>query len=294
MRRRLTLLAALGVVLALGCTPVEKVASTSWLPRRRPFQGPTGSDVVQMRVAFVEVRPGEAEWKYLNGDLWQLADESIIDEDRRDVMDESGFRVGKLGTQPPPTLLGLLTSPRSNPTPRDLTFRTGDPKPLAVGPTLAHCRYRAERDGAWAELGQADCKFVVTASRGPDGKTLIHVAPQVEHGEAKNTYGVDPQAGAFVSKQERATEAYPQVGWEAELALNEYLIVGCDYERTETLGHQFFVRPDEAQPVQRLLVIQMGATPQEPPTAPAQPSPGPGRRSRSTPLAQQAARGVGP
>jgi hypothetical protein len=261
MRRRLALMIALGVVWAIGCTPVDKVQSTSWLPRKRVFQGPTGSDVVQMRVALLECRPGEAEWKFVNGDLWQLADESLIDEDRRQAMIDSGFRVGKVGSQPPAKLLALLTSQRFNPEPRELSFRTGDPKGLAIGPALAHCRYRVERDGEPVELDQADCKLVVVASRGADGKTVLRLTPQVVHGDASNVYKADQEAGTFVSLPERPTENYGQMAWEAELALNEYLIVGGNYDRTETLGHQFFVRPDEAQPVQRLLVLQMGAAP---------------------------------
>ena len=107
MRRRLALMMALGVVWAAGCTPTaEAVRSASWLPGRRLFQGPAGPDVVQIRVAVLECPPGEAEWRYLNGDLWQLADESLIDLDHKKVMDESGFRVGKIGTQPPSRLLG--------------------------------------------------------------------------------------------------------------------------------------------------------------------------------------------
>ncbi|HEX5270289.1 MAG TPA: hypothetical protein VFW33_07380, partial [Gemmataceae bacterium] len=216
MRRRLALLLALGVTWAAGCAPVEAVRSTSWLPHRRVFQGPTGSDVVQMRVAVLECAPGGTEWRYLNGDLWQLADESLIDEDRRQAMTESGFRVGKVGTQPPAKLLTLLTSKRFNPAPREMAFRTNDPKPLYLGPTLPHCRYRAERDGDFTDLEQADCKLVVVASRGGDGKTRLRLTPQVEHGEAKSVYRVDPQAGSFSSAPERPTEAYPQMAWEAE------------------------------------------------------------------------------
>jgi hypothetical protein len=293
MWRRLALMVALGWALALGCTPVQKVASTSWLPGRQPFQGPTGSDVVELRVALLQVRPGEAEWKYVNGELWQLADESLIDEDRRDAMGESGFRVGRLGTQPPPALLALLTSRRFNPSPRDISFRTGDDRPLAVGPTLPHCRYRTGSDAEPVALDQADCKLVVTATRGPDGKTVLRVAPEVQSGDAKNVYRVDKKAGSFLSQPERPTKSYPHMGWEAELARNEYLIVGGSYERSESLGHQFFVRPDESPPVQRLLVIQMGATQQQTPLpAPAPPSGG--SAARSAPLALQTARGTAP
>jgi hypothetical protein len=294
MRRRLALMVALCLVSAVGCTPVEKVPSTSWLPRRHPFQGPTGPDVVQMRVALLECRPGEADWKYVNEELWQLADESLIDLDHKKVMDESGFRVGKIGTQPPSRLLALLTSKRSNAYPRDLSFRTGDPKPLAAGPTLPRCCFRLERDGEPVELDQADCKLVVVAARGTEGRTVLRVTPQVIHGDARNVFKVDAQAGSFVSLQERPTESYAPMAWEAELALNEYLIVGGSYDAPETLGHQFFVRPDEAPPVQRLLVIQMGAAPPEAPAVPATSTGGPGSPSRPVPLALQAARGAAP
>ncbi len=287
MRRRLALIMALGVTWASGCAPVETVRSTSWLPGRHLFQGPTGPDVVQVRLAILECRPGETEWNYLNGDLWQMADESLIEEDRRQAMNESGFRVGKVGTQPPAKLLSLLTSQRFNPAPRELAFRTGDPKELNLGPTLTHCRYRVARDAEPIDLEQADCKLVLVASRGPDGKTVLRLTPEVAHGAAKAVYRVDAQAGAFVSMPERPTETYSQMAWEAELAINESLIVGGNYDRTETLGHQFFIRPDEAIAVQRLLVIQMGAAPAEVPPTEAPAAPGGG--ARTVPVALQAA-----
>jgi hypothetical protein len=279
MRRRLALVVALGVAWSLGCTPAKAVRSTSWLPGRHLFQGPSGPDVVEVRVALLECRPGEAPWRYLNGELWQLADETLIDLDRKKAMDDSGFRIARVGTQPPAPLLALLTSKRSNPAPRDLSFRTGDPKELAVGPTLAHCRYRVEPDGEPVALDQADCKLVVVAARGTGGKTVLRVTPEVVHGDAKTVFRADGEAGTFLSVPERPTETYPQLAWEAELGLNEYLVVGGNYDAPETLGHQFFVRPDEATPVQRVLVIQMAAGPQEVPQAPP----------RGVPVALQAA-----
>jgi hypothetical protein len=288
MGRRLALILALGVAWAIGCAPGGAVRSTSWLSHRRIFQGPTGTDVVQMRIAILECTPGETEWRYVNNDLWQRTDESLIEEDRRQAMTESGFRVGKVGSQPPAKLLSLLTSKRYNPAPRELTFRTDDPKELCLGPTLAHCRYRPGSDDEPLDLEQADCKLVVVASHAADGKTLLRLTPEVEHGTAKNVYRVDPQAGSFLSVPERPMETYPQMAWEVELALNEYLIVGGSFDRTESLGHQFFVRPDETVPVQRLLVIQMGATPAE---APASEPAGPkGKDRTAVPVALQAAR----
>jgi hypothetical protein len=294
MLRRLALLVALGVVCATGCTPVETVQSSSWLPGRRLFQGPTGPDVVQIRIALVECCPAEADWRYITDELWQFADESLIDEDHRQAMSESGFRVGRVAAQPPAKLLTLLTSQRSNPNPHDWSFRAGNPRTLTIGPPLPHCRYMVSPEGDAVELNQADCKLVVVAARAAEGKTRLRVTPQVVHGDAKPVYRVDEQAGSFISQPERSTESYAAMAWEAELGLNEYLVVGGSYERTETLGHQFFVRPDEALPVQRLLVIQMGAGPQAAPPPPPSPAHAENSRWHSIPLALLATRGTAP
>jgi hypothetical protein len=294
--RQLALILALSVVGCLGCT-TDDVHPSSWLSHRRPLQGPTGPDVVQMRFAIIECRLGEAEWSYINGELWQVADESLIDEDRRQAMNESGFRVGKIGALPPAPLLTMLTSKRFNPSPRELEFRSSDPRPLPIGSTLPQCRYQLERDGTPIEVNQADCKLIIAASQATGGKTMLHLTPQVVHGATKRDWLPDPQTGSFQLTPERPSETYTAMSWDAELAPNEYLIVGGNYDRPETLGHQFFLRPDEAQPVQRLLVIQMGIAPAAPPVEMASTQPG-SSRPRAVPLALQAtwpaARGAAP
>jgi hypothetical protein len=292
MRRRLALMFALCLGCAAGCYPPETVRSTTaWLPHLRPFQGPSGPDVVQMRVALIECPLGGADFRYINGELWSLADERAIDIEHQQIMKDSGFRVGQIGSQPPPRLLELLTSARANASSRGVTFRADHPRELPIGPTLPVCRYTVEGEDGKAEvrLDQADCRLSLTATVGKEGTTL-RFTPEVAHGDAKQVFRGDDRTG-WVSVPERPTESYPQLSWEATLAPNEYLIVGGAYDRPEALGHQFFVRPDEPAPVQRLLVIHMGAAPQEPPVnpAPSQPTAGQDAPPRSAPLALQAA-----
>src|SRR5262249_39980175 len=159
---------------------------------------------------------------YINGELWDLADERPIDLERQRAMRKSGFRVGQLGSQPPARLLELLTSSRSNAASRLLTFRADHSKDLPIGPPLPSCRYTVEQDEQETEvaLDQADCKLVITAAPGEDGKTALHFTPEVAHGDAKQVFRGDDKTG-WVSVPERPTESYAQWSWDATLAANE-------------------------------------------------------------------------
>jgi hypothetical protein len=78
-----------------------------------------------------------------------------------------------------------------------------------------------------------------------------------------------PDFSGWMFQQERPVERYPTLGWEVNLSPNEYIVVGARLERPHTLGHRFFVHPDEPNPVQRLLVIRTGRTTAEDPSLPA-------------------------
>src|SRR5262245_36631374 len=111
MRRGRTLLLGLLAGLLAGCLNTEPVRqSGDWLSRMHPFQGEAGADVVQMDVALLEQPPGDA---YLNGELWQTADESGVDLDRWDSLAGNGFRIGQFAGILPDRLQALLTSERS-------------------------------------------------------------------------------------------------------------------------------------------------------------------------------------
>src|SRR5947209_2927371 len=81
----------------------------------RPFSGPTGGDVVQIDVAVLERPLGD---RFLNRELWELADEQAITLEQKAVLDDNGFRVCQIGGLPPAGLQALLTSERSCPDPR--------------------------------------------------------------------------------------------------------------------------------------------------------------------------------
>ncbi len=292
MRVRLSVVIALWGVCVAGCVTGEKAAPGGWLASLRPSRGPVGSDVVQIDVALVERPLGDP---YVNEELWQSADERVIGPERRAVMETSGFRVGLVsGLMTPPKLLEILTSERSNAAPRALQGRAGKPAPLALGPTLAVCRFEIAKDGlpVDVEFPQAECRLVVTATPAKDGRTALRFTPQIVHGEAEQVFRVADDRSTMVLDNRRPTEDYADLAWEATLGANEFVVVGGRYDRPTTLGHQCFVRPEEKKPVQRLLVIR-GVAHQREAAVKAQPLPG-GRdddeaTAKAPPLARQAA-----
>jgi hypothetical protein len=290
MRGPLALVLALLLGMAAGCASVERARAPAWLPRLNPFQGPVGSDVVHMEVALLERPLGDP---YINEELWQLADERVISPERRAAMDGSGFRVGQVsGLMTPPGLLSLLTSKRSCVNPRGVQVRAGHATSVKLAPTAATCRFHLERDGQDSELEfhQAELRLGVVASLLKNGHTRLRFTPQVIHGEIMGTYRPADDRSGWLMDTRRPKEDFTAFSWEACLAPNEYLVIGGKYDKPETLGHQCFVRPEEATPVQRLLVIRCSTV--KPTTTPAALSGPAGEEDspdKGVPLALQAA-----
>jgi hypothetical protein len=155
--------------LAAGCVgSSEVVRSTAWLQSFRPTTGPGGTDVIQMDVALLERPVGD---RYINQDLWTVADEQVIALDRKAVLADDGLKVGQLGGIPPAGLQALLTSERTcaNRAARarsghsyELMLAPARPAPLRDGEGRARGRLRP---GPVRARGDTD---VV-----PDGRTLL-------------------------------------------------------------------------------------------------------------------------
>ena len=114
-----------------------------------------------------------------------------------------------------------------------------------------------------------------------DGRTHLTFLPLVQHGETAQVIRPVADHSGFMLQSERPSERYPQMSWDVTLAPNR-----VRHRRRrgqpDTLGQQCFVRPDEAVPVQRLLVIRTGRA------VPEDPLPAPDDNIKSPPLAYQA------
>src|SRR6267378_3848393 len=94
-----------------GCATDKPVTSMSFLNRFRPLKPAiSGPDVIQITVALLE-RP--LHDRFLNNELWLIADEQIIPLERKACLEEAGFRIGQVNGLNPSGLQSLLTSERS-------------------------------------------------------------------------------------------------------------------------------------------------------------------------------------
>lgn len=257
MRHWRGLLLGLLTASVIGCTSGQTIHTTSWLDRFRWGAVPTGPDVVQMDVAVVERPVGD---RVLNDKLWALADEQIMEPERRAQLEDNGFRIGQLGGMAPPELQDLLTSERSCAAPRRLVVRAGEAKQLTIGPAAPEGRFRILHDGELTAVtfDQAEFTLEVVPTLTPDGRTRLQFLPLVQHGAVSQVIRPAADHSGLMLQAERPAQRYPKLSWEVTLAPNEYVVIGGRYDLPETLGHAYFVRPEESQPVQRMLVIRTG------------------------------------
>jgi hypothetical protein len=260
-RRVAGVLALLAVALA-GCFTGQPVRSLSRLGPGA-FAGPNGADVVQIDVAVVERPLGD---RYLNRDLWQLADEQSFWQgapEQKGALEGNGFRVGQFVGLPPALLQGLLTSPRSCPDPHRLTVRAGNPTAVNLGPVWKRCDYQLQQgpEVAAVELADAQCLLEVVPTLTDDGRTLLRFTPCVRHGQPLLVPRAtqDPSGWRrWECSARQAEEAYAVLSWELTVAPNEYVVVGTLAGRRDTLGQRCFVGGEGSEGVQRLLVLRTG------------------------------------
>lgn len=255
MRRGWAILMVLSVACCAGCATENPVTSMSWLGRFRPLRGPVGPDVVQIDIYPVERAISDP---YLAHEMWTSADEQVVSLERKAILEEYGFRVGQVGGLIPAGLQTLLTSERSCIKPNRWYLHAGRSTTLPVGPTMSACRFIIDQDGEEVPISfdQAECGFKVVPYIEKDGRIRLHFLPQIRHGETVMTPRAAEDGSGYGLFAEKPLKAFHNLAFDVTLDLNQLLIVGAHAARHDTLGHAWFVRPDEEQPVQRLLVIR--------------------------------------
>jgi hypothetical protein len=258
------------VVLALlagplaGCFWATPEQTSSRYGPQPQFANPPAADSVQLYVAVLERPVGD---RFLNQDLWELADEEAT-FDHKVALESNGFRVCQIGGTPPPRLLGLLRSERSCANPRHLSLAAGKAAPIVLGPVWPTCGFELHRAALTVpvELQRAQCQLQVASTPTEDGKVRLRFTPVVKHGETSLLPCPVAHPDGLLSwelQTEQPGESYPWLAWELSVAPTEYVIVGTMLEWPGTLGQRCFLETEGPSPVQRLLVLRAGRSPSE-------------------------------
>jgi hypothetical protein len=257
MRRAVALLLGLGLTgTLLGCV-TGPPAPGGWLDRLQVLQSPSGPDVVQIDLAVLEMPLADG---YLFHDVWQEADDQVVGLERQAALEDNGFQVGQVGGITPAGLLSRLTSDRSCSTGERRILHAGHPTSITIGPSVSSRSFAVLQDGKAGpgRLDHAACVLEVLPTLAADGRTSLRFTPVLESTDRSNFYKPTPDRSGWMVGEEKETRSLSNLSWEVTLAVNEYVIVGGRHEREGTLGYQFFIRPEESPPRQRLLVIRTG------------------------------------
>ncbi len=259
---------ALWCAMLAGCSTsrAEKVTALASSASRGHFEGPTGEDVVLLDVAVVEQPWGD---RFLNRELWELADEQGVALERAPILAKNGFRVCRIAGLPPAGLQRLLASRRSCPDPRHIRRHAGDALAVALGPVCKSCTFRLEAPGVEEEVSLADaqCFLEVLPTLADEGRVLLRFTPQVRHGQQVRMVSAQkaPDGALDWNAQVKQPEkAYPAVGWELTVGPSEYVVVGTWLDPPDTLGQRCF-RNDAPPQKQKLLVIRTSRARSGPP-----------------------------
>jgi hypothetical protein len=250
----------LGVLTGLlaGCLTFEAKQPKDQEQTPRATEHGGSEDVVHLLVALVEKPVGD---HVLNMDLWAMANEQVIDLEKKATFQDNGLRMGQLGGQLPTSLCDLIRSERSCINPRRIRTRTGTETAVVLGPRWSHCTYQVRLQGRSlpVELDQAQCQLLVTPTLAPGGKTTLHFIPSVKHGQTTmQTQAVQDPSGVlrWDLQAQEPIETYTTLSWDQTVADNEFVLVGAWEENDASLGHRCFINTDSPPPMQRVLVLR--------------------------------------
>lgn len=256
MRRSLAMMLLLAAASLTGCFTAAPDRAISGFDAQAPFTCQAGDDGVQLDVYLVE-RP--AADRCINRDIWQLADEQVL-QDRKRLLEDNGFRACVLGDAPPDGLQTLLRSERSCANPYRLRLHAGKTAQIILGPVAPQFHFQLRQDGRMGDvdLEQAQCLLLVTPRVAGNGRLVLQCTPAVRHGEtaAMPRPVQDPSGTMHWGKQtEQPTETYQGLGWELTVEPNTYIAVGTLLDHDDTLGQGAFLTSDGPK-TQRLLVLR--------------------------------------
>lgn len=254
MRRRLFFCGVLAAFVLTGCATEKPISSMSFFNKALPSKLIAGPDLIQLDVGLLE-RP--LHDRFLNTELWLLADEQIIPLERKAYLEEAGFRIGQVNGLNPSGLQTLLASDRSCVCPKRHYTRAGNSILLPLGPALAHCRVEQASTPDVLEFERADCLLQITPTAAPDNRVHLHCVPRIRYGETELATRPSEDGAAYSLVTDRPVKDFEDLAFDITLEINQYLVIGGRSDRIGTLGWRCFWGGDEPVPAQRLLALRV-------------------------------------
>ncbi len=260
-------------VAAAGCHDFHRDMA---LARKRvpPLLAPAAADALVVQSVLVEQPAGDP---FLDRDLW-AAGPSAVPARATALLSENGLRAIILTGDPPARFLELVRSEASTVGPQAMTFGTRKEAVVPTNGPLPACTFKvlADLDASreTVSVQDAGCGWLVRPEALPDGRVKVAFEPRVQHGRRQDFVRPNGDGTGFTIQGEVPAERYPALGFDAVLGPKDYLVIGGEAGRPDTLGGAFFRVTADGRPRQRVLVVRAGNTAETPPDdLPQQPKP---------------------
>jgi|SRR5579883_100646 len=197
--------------------------------------------------------------RFLDDGLWLNA-LPVGSPETRALLSENGLRVAVVAGSLPQQFQTLLESESEAINGRRLTFAMRKEEVLPTAGPHATCKFNLLTDLAGKRtpitLQQARCGILVRPQEMTDGRVKIVCEPQIQYGERQEWLRPSTDGTGFVKYEEVPLARYPALTFDTPLGRNEYLVIGWQANRLNTLGEALFGVETNTQLHQRVLVIR--------------------------------------
>lgn len=244
---------------------IDETTTTTIQPALSKSTAPDSVTIETALVRFDEPRIDELQ------NVWTQADESILDFSQRRLLDTNGVRVGVIRNELPARLLQQMElSQQSKQSDvieqiglgadadarvQTIVCRAGKRKEIVVRKDVAHpLSVITTTDGNVSGhlFDLASTVLVLTVYPLPDGKAIVEVLPEVQHGEQRKSF----VASEFGMRQEikRESKTWKQFKIRATLARGEVLMISST-NPSKALGHAFFTTETMKQTEEQVVIL---------------------------------------
>lgn len=237
--------------LLTGCFTADAMKSR-WMDRFQLFRSQPDEDTAFVEYVLIERRAGD---ETINRRVWDRVDETVLPFESRSILEENGLRIGTISGSTPGPMRALIDDPRTDRGHRFRSFQAEKPISLAVSDVHAktnftftagaHPPIKFHREGV--QIG-----FQISITEGKNGNLIVKCTPEGRYRDPK-PFTTDANVD-----REYSTEQFADGTFEISLNSTEYLVIGTDYYREQTLGHAAMIGEKNGQPMQRMLVIRAG------------------------------------
>lgn len=286
MSRVARLILLLGIfalsVAGSGCAPFGKIAASFHDITDVPAKSasslpviPTSRDAIQLEFVFVERPVGEP---LLGEILWNEVDQvGGLDVATRQSLRRNGFRVGHIGSHPPPALEEMLalksqfatggSDERSNQlVGRRVVLSSIGETYVPLSRLLPNCSVEIRgHDGVVETKDFRNAQFVfrIKTARDQDGWAKLEFVPEIHYGQNRLRQIATQRGWELRTTQ----EIHPLFSQRFAITLNvgEMVLITADGQDDRSVGRYFFRGTGKNADVQRLLIVRLsGMTKSDP------------------------------